>query len=43
VLRAAGIENATMLAIPLPAEDIVHQIIQVGEAAERRICPYQRG
>src|SRR4051812_1180686 len=35
VLRRAGIENATMLAITLPAEDVVHQIIQVA----RKIRP----
>src|SRR5437868_5507781 len=35
VLRAAGIETATMLAITLPLEDVVHQIIQVA----RRIRP----
>jgi len=31
VLRQAGIENATMMAIALPAEDVVHQIIQVAK------------
>src|SRR3989440_7135075 len=31
VLRQAGIENATMMAITLPAEDVVHQIIQVAK------------
>ena len=35
VLRRAGIENATMLAITLPAEDVVHQIIQTA----RRLRP----
>jgi CPA2 family monovalent cation:H+ antiporter-2 len=35
VLREAGIEKATMLAITLPAEDVVHQIIQVA----RRMRP----
>ena len=35
ILREAGIENATMLAVTLPAEDIVHQIIQTA----RRIRP----
>ena len=31
VLKQAGIETATMMAITLPAEDIVHQIIQVAK------------
>src|SRR5882762_5598654 len=35
VLRDAGIDNATMLAITLPAEEAVHQIIQVA----RRLRP----
>src|SRR5436190_22706932 len=35
ILRAAGIEDATMLAITLPAEEIVHQIIQTA----RRVKP----
>src|SRR5258705_11295216 len=35
VLREAGIENARMMAITLPAEDVVHQIIQ----GARRLRP----
>src|SRR3954463_14553563 len=35
VLRQAGIENATMLAITLPNEEVVHQIIQTA----RRMKP----
>jgi voltage-gated potassium channel Kch len=31
VLRAAGIEQATMMAITLPIEDVVHQIIAVAK------------